>query len=277
MVSRMPTTLDAADLAYRWAGPSEPDAPTLVLLHGLGDSGDCWPDGVRRWSSRYRVVGLDLLGHGRSARFTPEQLGSADPMEHMYAAAAASVERLAAAAPVTLVAHSMGGGIATALAARRPDLVRATVLEEPAWRDPVDRVQPPAVVAERVADCQRFEDDLPAALAEGRTENPTWPEVELEPWGIAKTRVDRAFLRLGVASFAQPWEELVAAVRAPTLVLVGSRSTLLGETVVRRARALGNPQVRLDVLDAGHCVRRDVSEEFHAIVDPWLAEQHAAA
>lgn len=275
MVSRMPNALDAADLAYRWAGRTDPTAPTLVLLHGLGDSGDCWPDAVRRWSPGYRVVGVDLLGHGRSPRFTARQLASPDPLEEMYAAALATVSRVAATGPVILVGHSMGGGIATALAARRPDLVRAAFLEEPAWRDPALRVQSQDVVAERIADCRRFAQDPDGALADGRKDNPTWPDTELEPWARAKTQVDEAFLELGVASFTTPWEELVRAITVPTLVIVGARSTLLGARILARAHALANPQVRIETLDAGHCVRRDVPETYHALVDPWLAE-HAA-
>jgi pimeloyl-ACP methyl ester carboxylesterase len=272
----MPNALDGPELAYRWAGRSDPGAAAVVLLHGLGDSGDCWPDAVRRWAPQYRVVGLDLLGHGRSPRFTPAQLGSPDPMEEMYAATLATVTtlvQLSGSVPVTLVAHSMGAGITTALAARRPDLVRAAVLEEPAWRDPAERVQSDVVIKERLADCQRFVDDRVAALAEGRRENPTWPESELEPWAEAKTQVDESFLELGVASFSSPWEDLVSAIQVPTLVLVGSRSTLLGEPVRVRAERLANPAVTMRVLDAGHCVRRDAPDEYHRVVDPWLAEQ----
>jgi pimeloyl-ACP methyl ester carboxylesterase len=169
----------------------------------------------------------------------------------------------------------MGGGIATALAARHPDLVRAAVLEEPAWRDPALRVQSREVVAERIADCRRFAEDPDEALADGRRENPTWPDTELEPWARAKTEVDEAFLELGVASFTTPWEQLVRGIRVPTLVIVGARSTLLGAGTRARADALANPQVRIETLDAGHCVRRDVPETYHALVDPWLAEHGA--
>ena len=101
----MPPAFDATDLAYRWSGPTDPTTPTVVLLHGLGDSGDCWPDAVRRWSPTYRVVGLDLLGHGRSPRFTPEQLAASDPMEAMYAAAEATVARVVAAHAGPVVAR----------------------------------------------------------------------------------------------------------------------------------------------------------------------------
>ncbi len=274
MVSRMPPAIDATELAYRWSGPTDPSTATVVLLHGLGDSGDCWPDAVRRWSPAYRLVGLDLLGHGRSPRFTPAQRGAHDPMEQMYAAALATVERVASVSgPVALVAHSMGGGVATALTARRPDLVRAAVLEEPAWRDPELRVQDPSVVAERIADCRAFVDDPEGQLAQGRADNPAWPEAELAPWARAKTEVDLDFLSLGVASFTTPWEELVGAITVPTLVVIGERSTLLPEPIRMRAKVIDNQNVRIEVLDADHCVRRDVPEAFHALVDPWLADQ----
>jgi hypothetical protein len=33
--------------------------------------------------------------------------------------------------------------------------------------------------------------------------------------------------------------------------------------------------VRIETLHAGHCVRRDVPETYHALVDPWLAQRAA--
>jgi lipase len=281
MVSRMPGAHDSPQhdpggrLAYRWAGSAEPSAPTLVLLHGLGDSGDCWPDAVRRWSPTYRVIGVDALGHGASPRFTPGELAAEDPMEQMYAAAEATLSRIVAdrGASVVLVGHSMGGGLAGALAARRPDLVKAAVLEEPAWRDPEGRVQPGDVVADRIADCRGFIEDPDAKLAEGRRDNPTWPEAEFDPWARAKTEVDLDFLALGVASLAEPWDALVAAITVPTLTVTGDGSVLISEDVRRRAEAIGNPHLQIEVVaGAGHCVRRDRTEAFHALVNPWLAD-----
>lgn len=274
MVSRMPSSAHHTDLALRWAGPVDPVTPTVVLLHGLGDSGDCWPDAVRRWSPTYRVIGVDALGHGRSPRFTPEQLTSEDPMEAMYAATERTLASVVAArgGPVVVVGHSMGGGIAGALAARRPDLVSGAVLEDPAWRDPDLRVQPPEVARERVAECRAFADDPEGQLEKGRVDNPTWPESELAPWALSKTRVDLDFLGLGIANLLQPWDEVVAAITVPTLVLLAG----LGGPVTPQARAraaeIDNPHLDLRVVPgSGHCIRRDVPDAFHALVDPFVA------
>jgi pimeloyl-ACP methyl ester carboxylesterase len=277
MVSRMPSTDDTAELALRWAGPADPTTPTVVLLHGLGDSGDCWPDAVRRWSPTRRVIGVDLLGHGRSPRFTPDQLASPDPMEAMYAAAEATVARAAAAhgGPVVLVGHSMGGGIAGALAARRPDLVSAAVLEDPAWRDAAHRVQPRDVVQERVVECRAFADDPAGQLEQGRADNPTWPEVELAPWVESKAQVDLAFLDLGIANLLEPWDDLVAEIAVPTLVLLAGEGGPVTPEARARAARLANPCVDIRVVEgAGHCIRRDRPDDYHALVDPWL-DAHA--
>jgi lipase len=266
---------EAQGLAQRSAGPSDPSTPTLVLLHGLGDSGDCWPDAVRRWSPTYRVIGLDALGHGRSPRFTAGQLAAEDPMEAMYAAAEATVAGIVTArgGSVVLLGHSMGGGLAGALASRRPDLVKAAVLEEPAWRDPQWRVQPADVVAERLADCRAFIEEPQVKLAEARRDNPTWPQAEFEPWARAKTEVDLDFLAVGVASLAEPWDALVSAIRVPTLAVTGDGSVLVDDSIRRRAEAVANPNLRIEVVaGAGHCVRRDRPDAFHALVDPWLAD-----
>ncbi|GAB3434614.1 alpha/beta hydrolase [Phycicoccus ginsengisoli] len=270
----MPGANDSTELAHRWAGPTDPATPTVVLLHGLGDSGDCWPDAVRRWSATYRVVGVDALGHGRSPRFTPAQLASPDPMEAVYAATEATVARIAAdrGAPVVLVGHSMGAGIAGALAARRPDLVRAAVLEDPAWRDPEHRVQPAEVVRERVAECRAFADDPAGARAQGRADNPTWPESELDPWVESKAQVDLDFLGLGIASLVQPWDEVVAAIEVPTLVLLAERGGPVLPEVRERAARIANACLDICVVEgAGHCIRRERTEAYHALVDPFLA------
>lgn len=271
----MPNTHDSAALALRWAGPLGGDAPVVVLLHGLGDSGDCWPDAVRRWSPTYRVVGVDLLGHGRSPRFTAAQLASEDPMEHLYAATEATVARLVAegGGRVLLVGHSMGGGIAGAIAARRPDLVSAVVLEDPAWRDPAVRVQPAEVVAERIAECRAFAEDPQGQLLAGRRDNPTWPDAEFAPWAESKAQVDLDFLALGVATLLQPWDEIVAAIRVPALVLLAGTGGPVTPAVRERAARLDNPCLRLQVVEgAGHCIRRDVPDTYHALVDPFLAD-----
>lgn len=76
----------------------------LVLLHGLGATGEVWQDVVEDWEGSWLVP--DLPGHGRSNRLGRYSFGS------LAAAVADAIPR----EPVTVVGHSLGGVVGLALA-----------------------------------------------------------------------------------------------------------------------------------------------------------------
>jgi lipase len=245
----------------------DPGAPVLLVLHGITDSGECWADLVDRLGADYRIVAPDALGHGESDRFTPEQLASEDLAEAMYAAHESLLEDVG---PALVMGHSMGGGQAAALAARRPELVRAAVLEDPVWFDRTPGADPG--VAERLALVQELARDEDAALTRARQENPTWPESEYHPWARSKAGVDQDFVRAGGGVLHTPWREIAAAIRPPTLIVTGDRDVILHASTLEAIASLGNPALDAYVVPgAGHGIRRERTEDFHALVDPWLA------
>jgi pimeloyl-ACP methyl ester carboxylesterase len=260
------------DLVIHWRGLDGPRANTLVLLHGLTDSGSCWADAVARWEGSYRIAAIDARGHGRSPRFTAQELASgagdvmvADALEVIGAIAAKGAD-------VVVVGHSMGGAVASA-AASRSDLVRGAVLEEPAWFDLGEEDRADNAV-EWVESVEPFIDDLDAAIAAGRRQNPLWPEVEFPAWGIAKTQTDLAFLRGGSAVPSTPWIESAEAVAVPTLLVTGDRDVIMGDDKLSRLAEMGTSAITARVIaGAGHCVRRDRTDEFLRLVDPGIAAQ----
>ncbi len=180
---------------------------------------------------------------------------------------------LADVGPALVMGHSMGGGLAAALAARRPDLVRAVVLEDPAWLDESPWGDEDEVVRQRVQDAELAAADPAAAIAQCRAEHPGWPESELAPWARAKADVDGTFLRSGLGILGTPWREIVAAIRVPTLVVTGDHEVIVDDALVAEVADL-NPHVDVRVVTgAAHCVRRDRGDAFHAVVDPWLADR----
>ncbi|MET1073377.1 MAG: alpha/beta hydrolase [Umezawaea sp.] len=81
-----------------------PDGPALVLLHGLGATGDVWRPVADAWPGRWVVP--DLPGHCRSSplpEYTYDSLTTA-------LAPVVPVDR-----PVVVLGHSLGGVIAVAL------------------------------------------------------------------------------------------------------------------------------------------------------------------
>jgi len=103
--------------------------PTLVLVHELGAGRLAWMPLARKLIGRYRVVLVDLPGHGESPMSDPFTLETA---------AAALDQVLAKQKPdsTVLVGHGVGGVIALLEASRHPERVRGVVVIAAAARSP---------------------------------------------------------------------------------------------------------------------------------------------
>lgn len=113
--------LDDGDIYVCQDGPC--DAPALLLIHGSASSTRSWDPLVLTLAKSHRVIRIDLLGHGRSAK--PAVGGYEIPDQGRRVGVA--LDRLGVKHAI-VVGHSSGGAVATALAEQRPDLVTALVL-----------------------------------------------------------------------------------------------------------------------------------------------------
>jgi pimeloyl-ACP methyl ester carboxylesterase len=118
--ARQFVALNSRVLAYReLPGTGTP----VLLIHGIGSSGDTWGDIPERLSARgVSVVSVDLPGHGESSRGPGDySLGSTastlrDLLDHL------GIER------VHLVGHSLGGGVSMQFAYQFPERVDTMTL-----------------------------------------------------------------------------------------------------------------------------------------------------
>lgn len=106
---------------YRDDGPQ--DRPVLLLVHGFGDSFLSWEPWINVLSREFRVVTVDVPGHGLT-RAPADYEPSSDAFVAFIGefTQAVGVERFAVAG------NSMGGGLAWRTALAHPDRVRALVL-----------------------------------------------------------------------------------------------------------------------------------------------------
>jgi len=94
----------------------------IVLLHGFLESDDIWNDYVDKLSEHYRVICVDLPGHGLSSVLADEH--SMDMMaEEVY-----NILEILGVRKILLVGHSMGGYVSCAFAAKYPELLKGLVL-----------------------------------------------------------------------------------------------------------------------------------------------------
>ncbi|MBE3015323.1 alpha/beta fold hydrolase [Microbispora sp. NEAU-D428] len=114
-------SLDDGDIHVCQDGPR--DAPALLLIHGSASSTRSWDRLVPLLTGSHRVIRIDLLGHGRSAK----PAGPSYALPDQGRRAGVALDRLGVERAI-VVGHSSGGAVATALAEQRPDLVTALVL-----------------------------------------------------------------------------------------------------------------------------------------------------
>lgn len=107
-----------------WRYVETGEGPPLVLIHGFTGSKENWLPVMRALGHHYRVIAPDLPGWGESTRLPDAVYG--------FPEQAARLERFIATLlpnqSVTVVGHSMGGGIAALWAGNQPAALQRLVL-----------------------------------------------------------------------------------------------------------------------------------------------------
>ena len=100
---------------YRRAFIKTGSGPAILLIHGIGDSADSWLDVIPDLGRDHTVIAPDLLGHGHSDKPRADYsiAGYANAMRDLLAVL--DIDR------VTVIGHSLGGGVAMQFAYQFPE------------------------------------------------------------------------------------------------------------------------------------------------------------
>ena len=252
-----------------YGGPA--GAPLLVGVHGLGGSHLNWAAVAPHLADRYRLVAVDLLGHGRTpaAGRTPDIAG--------HAALLTGVLDRLGGGPVVLVGNSMGGLVSALAAAGSPDAVAGLVLVDPALPTGRLGLVHPRVVSNFVLCSVPGVGERYLAARRSRTTPEQTVRRVLGVTCVDATRVpadvvdahialtasrdraqgDAAYLASArslswVMARPAPTLDRLATLAVPVLHLHGDRDVLIPLAAARRM-AEGRPEWRLEVArDIGH-------------------------
>ena len=103
---------------FRIAG----DGPPLLLIHGIGDNSRTWEEVIPTLARKHLVIAPDLLGHGDSDKPRADYSVAAYANGMRDLLSTLDVDR------VTLVGHSLGGGVAMQFAYQFPERTDRMVL-----------------------------------------------------------------------------------------------------------------------------------------------------
>jgi len=223
---------------------------TAVLIHGIMSDSRAWHRVTADLEQRgFRVLAVDLAGHGRSPRarrYSPRAWAD-DVVE--------TLQPMLSRSPDLVMGHSLGALVASLAADRMSP--RATVYIDPAFAFP----RGPVGVVYKVlfAMAPRPRRSILVRM------NPKWDPVDVEIELAGLRDWDRRTL-FGFADTRPlvPPRSLVA----PSLVVLAERSLLITAPVAATLRRLG--MTVETVPGTGHAVFRDDHARFVRVLDRWL-------
>ena len=264
--------------AYRFAG----SGPPILLVHGIGDSSATWLGVLERLAHRYTVIAPDLLGHGDSDK------PRADYSVAAYACGMRDLLTVLDVDRVTVVGHSLGGGVAMQFAYQFPERCERLVLVSAAGigkevhpllrlaAGPGAEASLPLVTTAPVRRAVRLV--TPVLRRTGRAGlGPDFDYIFDGYHALTTTTARQAFLRslrAGVDLNGQVITMLdrsYLAAGLPTLIIWGARDRVI--PVQHASTAHGAmPGSRLEIFDgAGHFPHRHDPAAFVDVLDQFIA------
>lgn len=242
-------------------------APALVLLHPLGAHSGTWQAQLAEFERFFRVIRIDLRGHGRSAtrEGTPEPCRIEDlAREVLEVLDHVGVER----------AHwcglSIGGAIALQVAVSAPRRVMRLVLANTAASFPPASAWDERIMAVQTTGLPKFLAAVPERwFTAGFRERE--PAKVAEIAALFESTQPRGYLECCNALREVDLRARLGEVQAPTLIIAGAQDPA---TSVERAEELmtGITGADLLVLDAAHLSNVEQAADFTTAVVDFLRD-----
>jgi pimeloyl-ACP methyl ester carboxylesterase len=261
-------------LSYREAGES---GPAVLLVHGITNSSATWAPITERLAARgLHVLAPDLPGHGNSERQRGDHsLGAHATMLRDFLTVV-DVE------PVTIVGHSLGGGVVMQFSYQFPELVERMVLVSSGGLGREVSVAIRAATLPFAEQVIGVGASRPVTRAAGVVGG-ALGRLGLKPGGdfeevmeglssLSDRERRQAFVRTA-RSVITPWGQRVAATDKlylaadmPTLMVAGERDAVIPADHTRRAAEL-TPNSRVEIFgESGHFPHLDEPERFADLV-----------
>ncbi len=264
-------------------GPA--NGPPLLLIHGVTRCWQDWSPLLPELTRHWRVIALDLRGHGAS-----ERSNHGEYLIRNFADDAVRFLHLLGDEPVAVFGHSLGAMVAAVVAAHAPRRVRALVLEDPPGTTLAERVSESPFHLQfsgiqRLLTTPRSVDDLTLALADLPVRRPGDGAVVKfsEMRDLAALRFSAECLlkmdpRVLAPLLAGRWLEgldwfaELPRIACPTLLLRADPALggMLGATEAGRVTAVIPHCTRVDLPGIGHNIHATQPQQTLELVNPFL-------
>ncbi len=252
------------------------DRQPLILLHGIARVAHNFDHIAPRFLDDYRVIAIDMRGHGDSAW----DAGGAYMVEDYVADIEALIVELKLQ-NIVLWGNSTGGRVAQMIAGRHPEWVAAVISEDVGPERPAAISNRRAARMAREAEGWATRDDL---LAHVKTENPRTAEPLLRNFVEhgAKARTDGRIVYKRDPKILDgfvPTElwATVSRIKAPILYLLGGASDIVPPDTQRQlTTSLPRAEI-VSMPGLGHYPSDEKPDEATAIIKTFLQKARSSA
>lgn len=268
------------------SGPA--DGPLCLCLHGWLDNANSFMPLAEKLP-QLQLIAIDLPGHGHSDHRSPDAhyhfLDWVDDVVQLL-----HLLQLSSNQPIRLIGHSMGGMIATAVAASFPELVSQVILLDSvglvtgAEQDTVSQLRKAVLSRQKrldkrkpqypdltsAATARQAQSDFDLATALLLAERGTVPDGDTVTWSADLRLREVSAYRLSDAQACQ----LIESVTAPMLAIIAKQGIELMQHGRQRWQT-HYQNLQLHELEAGHHLHMTHSTEVAAQISSFLASFQA--
>jgi len=263
---------NGGQIHYRDEGNRE--GPVLVLIHGSNGHVQTWDDMIPPLAEKYRLISLDLYGHGLTG---PNPSGQYDA--NAMIGAVTKVLDEAGVEKAVWVGNSMGGWLSWRAGLAVPDRVSGLVLVDASGAQVEEKVKPylGARIAQSSIGKLLLPEITPRSLVKTSLE-----ENYAKPERITETLVDRyweilrfpgnreaAVERFSTEREPEKWKE-VGSLKMPVLLLWGEKDSVVPLSHGKAFEAAISGSKLIVYPDAGHLPMEETPQQVARDIDAWM-------
>lgn len=242
-----------------------PNGLPLILHHALGACGDMWRPQLPILEPRFRVIRMDMRGHGKSLAPAPPY-----SMEDLADDVVLVMDELGLKS-VRYMGLSIGGMIGQALALKYPQRLDRMVISNTTSRIPAD-LHP--LWDQRIKDVREggMQTQVAMTLQRWFTEDYATGHQDVLDWitGMVRKTDPDGFIGCCAAIRGLDLTAKLAEIKIPVLIIAGGKDPGIPPEWSEDIHAEIHGSELMIIEDAAHLANVQAEEEFNTVIGPFL-------